>query len=511
MTALSLTRLVFNSNLETSAVNNVFAQIEDFLNGVTLTANITITGTLTAATINSTSLTASRALASDASKNIIVSTTTSTELGYVNGVTSAIQTQLNNKQTLDATLTALAAYNTNGLLTQTAADIFTGRTVTGTAGTITITNGDGVSGNPTLTISSSYIGQSSITTLGTIGTGVWQGTLVGATYGGTGVNNGASTITLAGNLVTAGAFSLTLTTSAATNVTLPTSGTLVNSAVTTLSSLVSIGTITTGTWSATTIGVTKGGTGTATQFTAGSIIFAGASGVYSQDNSKLFWDDTNNRLGIGTTTPVATLEVIGTIRATGNTGASLISAYQTGATGNAIFIKPSDTVNGAIIYNTWTTGSGTLQFAAGNATPTMTITDTARIGIGTTSPAAALQIGGTGTLRIAGAASGTGTAAIIDANGDIRPLTSSERYKKNVINLSVDSSFIHKLRSVEYDYINGAGHDFGFIAEEVNELCPLMVNFNIDGEPESIKYSQLTIFLLEEVKRLRFELDFMKT
>lgn len=83
-----------------------------------------------------------------------------------------------------------------------------------------------------------------ITTLGTIVTGTWNGTIVGSTYGGTGVNNGSSTITLAGNLVTSGANSLTLTTTGATSVTLPTSGTLVNTAVATLSSLTSVGTLT---------------------------------------------------------------------------------------------------------------------------------------------------------------------------------------------------------------------------------------------------------------------------
>ena len=73
---------------------------------------------------------------------------------------------------------------------------------------------------------------SSITTLGTIGTGTWQGSIVGATYGGTGVNNGSYTITLGGSVTTAGAFTtagayaLTLTTTGATNVTLPTTGTL---------------------------------------------------------------------------------------------------------------------------------------------------------------------------------------------------------------------------------------------------------------------------------------------
>lgn len=67
---------------------------------------------------------------------------------------------------------------------------------------------------------------SDIITVGTIGSGAWQGTLIGSTYGGTGVNNGAFTITLGGNLITSGAFALTLTQTAATTVTLPTTGTL---------------------------------------------------------------------------------------------------------------------------------------------------------------------------------------------------------------------------------------------------------------------------------------------
>lgn len=44
--------------------------------------------------------------------------------------------------------------------------------------------------------------------------------------------------------------------------------------------------------------------------TTGSVLFAGTSGLISQDNTNLFWDDTNNFLGIGPTGgPTALLDI----------------------------------------------------------------------------------------------------------------------------------------------------------------------------------------------------------
>jgi hypothetical protein len=137
-------------------------------------------------------------------------------------------------------------------------------------------------------IASTYVGQSSITTLGTIGTGTWQGTIVGSTYGGTGVNNGSSTITLGGNLVTSGANSLTLTTTATTNVNLPTTGTLATlSGSETLSSKTitgsSIGSSSPSTAAFTTLtsngAVTFTAATASTSYTSGTLVVTGGVGI----------------------------------------------------------------------------------------------------------------------------------------------------------------------------------------------------------------------------------------
>lgn len=60
-------------------------------------------------------------------------------------------------QPVDAGLTALAAYNTNGILVQTANDTFAGRTITGTANQVDVANGSGVAGNPTLSLSATVV------------------------------------------------------------------------------------------------------------------------------------------------------------------------------------------------------------------------------------------------------------------------------------------------------------------------------------------------------------------
>jgi len=129
-----------------------------------------------------------------------------------------------------------------------------------------------------------------------------------------------------------------------------------------------------------TIGVTYGGTGTTTAFTAGSVVFAGASGVYTQDNANLFWDNSNDRLGIGTATPVSKLEVK-------NAGFSAvtISSDSTSETQLRFLTNTaariSQQANQALIFDT-------------NATERMRIDSSGNVGIGTSSPSQKLDVNG---------------------------------------------------------------------------------------------------------------------
>lgn len=75
-------------------------------------------------------------------------------------------------------------------------------------------------------------------------------------------------------------------------------------------------------------------------FTQGSVVFQGASGL-AQDNANFFWDDTNDRLGMGTTTPHAKLTVNGDFAATNAT----ISATYAGGTSLTLRGGPAGTAN----------------------------------------------------------------------------------------------------------------------------------------------------------------------
>jgi hypothetical protein len=166
-----------------------------------------------------------------------------------------------------------------------------------------------------------------------------------------------------------------------------------------------------------TLGVANGGTGTATAFTAGSVVFAGASGVYSQDNANLFWDNANDRLGIGTATPSAKLEVVGNVlgRADNATGNSTLIALNMNAGNNttkysSLLLQGTDTVGTVKSTGLVLSGPSDANYVASYMTfstrsadalgERMRITSAGDVGIGTSAPAAKLDVKGNNQVMV---------------------------------------------------------------------------------------------------------------
>lgn len=300
-----------------------------------------------------------------------------------------------------------------GLLAADGANSFNVRTVTGTSNRISITNGSGAAGNPTIDIDAAYVGQASITTLGTIATGVWNGTVVTGQYGGTGVANTGKTITIGGSLTVSGAFTLGITVTANTAVTLPTSGTIVGSADTgtvtntmlagsiAASKLVgtdiaTVGTVTAGTWSATTIAANKGGTGFSS-YAVGDILYADTTSTLA----KLADIATGNALISG---GVATAPSWGKIALTTHISGILPTAN--GGTGIAFFTAAGPTT--ARIY--------TFPDAACTILTTNAAVTVAQGGTGLATLTANNVILGNGTSNVQFVAPGT-SGNVLTSNG----------------------------------------------------------------------------------------------
>jgi hypothetical protein len=114
-----------------------------------------------------------------------------------------------------------------------------------------------------------------------------------------------------------------------------------------------------------------GGAGSFQLFTPGSIPFAGTSGILTEDNPNLFWDDTNNRLGIGTLAPGYPLHVVGAGRF------DQVYAPQVGPVGDPdLLVLAADllTVNGDAYVTSAAPHAWVYNTSAGGAAITRTMT-----------------------------------------------------------------------------------------------------------------------------------------
>lgn len=129
-------------------------------------------------------------------------------------------------------------------------------------------------------------------------------------------------------------------------------------------------------------------------------------------NNSLFWDNTNNRLGVGNNTPAATLDLTGNIRivdGSQSTGKVLTSDQNGFASWQAIPTSLSGSGSAGNI-SIWA-GTSSLGYSNNffwdNAN--------SRLGIGTVTPSTSLDV--VGKIRLADGTQGTGKILVSDVNG----------------------------------------------------------------------------------------------
>lgn len=147
----------------------------------------------------------------------------------------------------------------------------------------------------------------------------------------------------------------------------------------------------------------RGGTATTTVFTAGSVVFDDGNSR-SQNNANLFWDNTNFRLGIGTTTPDSALSIP-------VPGAGTAVAHFGDLSTNSSITK-------LLVDNRWTAAGGYGFEVRGNTTgnPRFIVDGNGNIIVGTTTAQDIFTIsnGSTEQMLLGGITSSTAQSAYIN-------------------------------------------------------------------------------------------------
>ena len=242
------------------------------------------------------------------------------------------------------------------------------------------------------------------------------------------------------------------------------------------------------------------GSGTATQ-----VAFWSGTNTLSS-NANLYWDNTNGRLGVGTSTPSAKLHLSeagasdAIFRITPVNGTYDAWIQLTGQDNNisteGFYIQYDNDVGDTYFKNVYN-ATNAFHFLT-NAGEQVTIKTNGNVGIGTTTPAAKLHVAGnikTNTINE----------------------TSDARFKKNIQSIDTPLSKVLSLRGVYFywDLDNpdvqeiDSSKQIGMIAQEVEKILPELVNTDANGY-KSVEYSRVVAVLIEAMKEQQKTIDEQK-
>jgi hypothetical protein len=354
--------------------------------------------------------------------------------------------------------------------------------------------GDGVTG-------------SQLTSVGTIDTGTWQGSVIAGTYGGTGINNAGKTITVAGNFTHQPAESgethtLTIETTANTLISLPATGRLVGTD--------DVGLVTNDMLENSTININ------------GTAVALGGS--YSTPTSALSVEDNGViRLNVGTTNHDVRILAGSNITVTSDTAADTITIAAQVPTIITYTLSTLDGDPGAAKIRLTSSASVTDDVSITTDSAYLSVAQANDvITISYTGPT--LDTSSDVTFANINVGSATGAAGgQVRASGDIIAFSSSDMsLKENITPIDRALEKVKSLTGFTYDWTqdfidkHGGEHpiylrkrDVGISAQTALNVLPEVVVKREDGIL-AVKYEKMVALLVEAIKELSDEVDRLK-
>lgn len=308
-------------------------------------------------------------------------------------------------------------------------------------------------------------------------------------------------------------------------------------------------------YSGTALPIANGGTGTTTTFTTGSVLYAGASGVYSQDNANFFWDATSKRLGIGTSSPQNIIDaafnsstLVQGLRVSNLSQSNqYITVSMAGTTPGVAGWDNSGIVESvaasvgsgtrALVLSAY---SGPLIFQTNGRTEAGRFDTSGNLLIGTTSAAGRITAVGAGMALSAQGGGGAVISQIITTDTTGNPYmqvyytdtssnrgsvqynrgtglmlyntTSDARLKKNIAPVGEVGDIIDQIEIVSHDWKDSDAHtDYSVIAQQLYSVVPQAVLKGDDSNEEIVEiwqvdHSKLVPLLVKEIQSLRARL-----
>jgi hypothetical protein len=87
---------------------------------------------------------------------------------------------------------------------------------------------------------------------------------------------------------------------------------------------------------------------------------------------------------------------------------------------------------------------------------------------------------------------------------------SSRKLKENIAGLSLGLDTVNKLRPVSFTWKENGNEDIGFVAEEVATLQPVLAIYNERGEPDGVKYANMSAVLVKAIQEQQEMIDKLK-